>query len=313
VSRVAPTPVEPLTAPPLRTSMMDVYSQFGEDGIVEEIFRRLGVDVTARQPLWCVEFGAWDGVHLSNTRKLIEQAGAGAVLIEADPERFRALERNCAGIDGVTTLHRTVGWKGDDRLDAILAETRCPTRYDLLSIDVDGHDYRIWERTEDYRATVVIIEFNPTMPFDAVLVPPDDPRRRHGCSLGAIAQLAQDKGYRLVAVTEVNAILVTAERVDELGLTDTSIAALTEDLTDFTTYLYQTFDGELRIGGTRLLMWHQVPFDERVVQALPWFLRTHPEGLGPLRRFALRLLQRVRRRRHERWLARTKTPPVRTP
>ncbi len=55
----------------------NVHSQAGEDGIIEKILELLPV-----RDHWCVEFGAWDGVFLSNTRRLIEHAGYSAVLIE---------------------------------------------------------------------------------------------------------------------------------------------------------------------------------------------------------------------------------------
>ena len=42
----------------------NIYSQNGEDGIISEILKRLNLD---QKKLWCVEFGAWDGMHLSNT------------------------------------------------------------------------------------------------------------------------------------------------------------------------------------------------------------------------------------------------------
>jgi hypothetical protein len=48
-------------------------SQFGEDGIIEEILIRLGAVV----PKYFVEFGAWDGVHLSNTHSLAKLGWSG--------------------------------------------------------------------------------------------------------------------------------------------------------------------------------------------------------------------------------------------
>jgi len=63
----------------------NVHSQYGEDGILSEIYRRLGVTAG-----FFVEFGAWDGMHLSNSYALVE-AGWSGCYIEGDPDRFRTL------------------------------------------------------------------------------------------------------------------------------------------------------------------------------------------------------------------------------
>ena len=47
----------------------NVYSQFGEDGILEELFSRFPAPRDRNS--FCVEFGAWDGIHLSNCANLI--------------------------------------------------------------------------------------------------------------------------------------------------------------------------------------------------------------------------------------------------
>jgi len=60
----------------------NVHSGTGEDGVIGEILDRL-----PETDRWCVEFGAWDGLNLSNTRHLIESRGYAAVLIEADPAK----------------------------------------------------------------------------------------------------------------------------------------------------------------------------------------------------------------------------------
>ena len=61
------------------------YSQNGEDGVIEELLKRLQIDNG-----WVCEFGAWDGKHLSNTFKLVEK-GFNAVYIEGDKERYKDL------------------------------------------------------------------------------------------------------------------------------------------------------------------------------------------------------------------------------
>ena len=68
------------------------YSQGGEDGILRELFRLVGVSADPQ----CVDVGAWDGVHLSNTRALLESSSPenvkwSGLLLEANEERAKIL------------------------------------------------------------------------------------------------------------------------------------------------------------------------------------------------------------------------------
>ena len=65
----------------------NIFSQFGEDGIIEEIFKRLS-DVSDKR---CCEFGAWNGKFLSNTCNLITNHNYEAILIEADKKNLMNL------------------------------------------------------------------------------------------------------------------------------------------------------------------------------------------------------------------------------
>jgi len=69
----------------------NIHSQNGEDGILEYIFDKLKASLPEEK--WCVEFGAWDGKHLSNTFKLVEN-GWNGVYIEGDDIKFSDLFRN---------------------------------------------------------------------------------------------------------------------------------------------------------------------------------------------------------------------------
>jgi len=66
----------------------NIYSQNGEDGVIAEILKRLNL-FSAKN--WCVEFGAWDGKHLSNTFALVEQNNFNAIYIEGDERKYRDL------------------------------------------------------------------------------------------------------------------------------------------------------------------------------------------------------------------------------
>ena len=256
----------------------DVHSQAGEDGVIEAILERLPA-----RDRWCVEFGAWDGRHCSNTRNLIDAHGYSAVLIEGDPAKARELRAALGDRPGIVTLERYVGCAGADRLDALLAGTPAPRDFDLLSIDIDGNDHAVWAAVVDYRPKVVCIEFNPTIPLPVRYVQPADPRVSRGSSLAAMVELGRPKGYELVAVTMSNALFVRAEWLPCFDLESNDPARLWTDQR-FVTHLFTGYDGTLFLAGFGGLPWHGVDFHASRFQPLPRVLRQPSAGYGAVRK-----------------------------
>jgi hypothetical protein len=242
---------------------------------------------------WCVEFGAWDGQHFSNTRNLIDAHGYSAVLIEGDRVRASALRAALGARAGIVTIERYVGFAGADRLDAILAGTPAPRDFDLLSIDIDGNDYAVWEAVVDYRPKVVCIEFNPTIPLPVGYVQPADPTVSRGSSLAAMVDLGRRKRYELVAVTESNALFVRAELLPRLDLESNDPARLWVNQR-FVTHLFSGYDGTLFLEGFAGLPWHGVDLHVSRFQPLPGVLRRPSASYGLVRKglFFLWLLVR---------------------
>lgn len=196
----------------------NIVSQNGEDGLLAEIFRRIGP-----RSRCCVEFGAWDGKHLSNTWALWHESGWSAVLIEGDRERFLQLEQSVTPFPGVRAVHAFVSATGPNNLDSLLAQQGIPPDgVDLLSIDIDGDDYHVWSSLAAYRPRVVVIEYNPTIPPELDLV-----QRRgeyFGASAAALTRLASEKGYGLAACTATNCIYVHRDDFPTLGLPELDLA-----------------------------------------------------------------------------------------
>jgi hypothetical protein len=253
----------------------DVHSQNGEDGILERIFELLGVDHG-----WCVEFGAWDGVHLSNTRHLIEHQGWSAVLIEANPEKFGELRENSRPFPKVTCVQRFVTFDPPDHLEGILAQAGVPEDLDLLSIDVDGADFHIWEGLRTYRPKIVVIEINPTMPNHVDFVQARDMSVQHGSSLLAMVGLGQRKGYELAAVTTSNGIFARDDVFPALGVEDNAIDTLRPGH-EHETALLHLFDGTLALAGRTRHPWNGMELRDARVQILPAPLRVYSPDASP--------------------------------
>lgn len=188
------------------------YSQHDEDGIIQEIFRRIG---TTTQRF--VEFGAGIGLE-SNCAFLLLQGWSGAW---AEGNSIYTAE-----------IHKT--FEREIQSGQLLVSTQMITKDNvnslvesrgdlgLLSIDVDGNDYTLWEAVKS-KPRVVAIEYNAAFPPPAKVVQAYQPELNwngttyYGASLMALEELATVKGYTLVGtnITGVNAFFVRNELVGD--------------------------------------------------------------------------------------------------
>ncbi|MDB3885394.1 hypothetical protein N9308_00010 [Candidatus Pelagibacter sp.] len=133
------------------------YSQNGEDGIIIELIKRLDLN-----QLEVCEFGAWDGVYLSNTFNLIKNYEAKAVLIEGNDEKFKNLIETSKSYKNITPIHAYINTK-ENSLDRLLSNTFLKKDFDILSIDIDSNDLEIWESLNNYLPKIVIIEIQSSI------------------------------------------------------------------------------------------------------------------------------------------------------
>jgi hypothetical protein len=255
---------------PLAKFERNVYSQFGEDGLIEEILLRIrGGHELSR---WCVEFGAWNGVFLSNTCRLIREDGYRAVLIEPVPQRFAELCENFPD-DQVVKLQSFVETAGENSLDSLLAGAGCALDVDLVSIDIDGCDYHIFESLRDFRPKIVCIEYNGTIPNEVDFFQPLDFGLKWGSSALAICRIAEEKGYLPVAVTMANVILVRNDLVNLVIERESASLAVLRDDTEVRNFVFSGFDGTVLTKDPVYLPWHQFTAPSRSLQVLPRPLR----------------------------------------
>jgi hypothetical protein len=150
---------------------------------------------------YVVEFGAYDGCTMSNSRDLIVNAGWSALLIEGDPRFYRALHARYRDNPRVVTYKTLVT---PENINALFARAGVPPDFEVLSIDVDSIDYYLWQALTDFSPKIVIIEYNASIPPDReYVVPPDEALRlsgtsREGASILSFYRLGREKGYSLV-------------------------------------------------------------------------------------------------------------------
>lgn len=212
--------------PPLSEVGFRVSSDTDEDGILLYLFAVLGttdrrfVDIGASSP--------WG----SNTANLIRHHGWTGLLVEADPRTVAATSRAYAHDPDVRYPPRVAhAFVTVENVNGLLREHGMTGEIDLLSIDIDGMDYWVWEAVEAVTPRVVVIEFQDILgPDRAVTVPysPGFVRAAHavnaatndyvGASLAAMVKLGRRKGYRLVGANSMgfNAFFVRDDVVGEL-------------------------------------------------------------------------------------------------
>ncbi|MBJ7411379.1 MAG: hypothetical protein JHD15_13570 [Phenylobacterium sp.] len=219
--------VAPLRGDPRRLEPhgFKVYSQNDEDGIIEEIFRRLGVSLGT-----FVEIGVESGLEC-NSLYLLHRGWRGT-WIEGDLGRRTAIEDKFAPILG-RRLQVGFTWITAETVNNCFKGLRVPDELDFLSIDIDGNDIYVIEALE-LRPKVICVEYNAKFPPHLSKRPVYDPARTWsggdymGSSLRALAEAAEAKGYQLVAtnITGANAFFVRGDLAGDLFPADPSPANL---------------------------------------------------------------------------------------
>jgi hypothetical protein len=233
---------------PLLGFARNVTSQCGEDGIIERI-----LDTLQPANRYCVEFGAWDGKRFSNCFNLLKHKSWSGLMIEANAEKYRELQKTYQDLPQVTALNRFVAFEGADTLDQILRENGAPQELGVLSIDIDGNDYYVWESLQAHSADLVIVEFNPTIPNDVIFVQEKSFQVNHGCSLLALVLLGKEKGYELACCTSWNAFFVKRAAYPSLGIKDNFIYKMYQPLQDGR--IFQGYDSSIHVVGMDNLIW----------------------------------------------------------
>ena len=191
-----------------------VFSQNGEDGIIEEIFNRIG---TSNKIF--VEFGVGNGLE-NNTLYLLLNNWSG-LWIECNKKNISNIKKKFKSklVNKELILKETIVTA--ENIEQIFSDSKIPSEFDLLSIDIDGNDYWVWEAIKIYKPRVIVIEYNAIFPankewiIDYKSTRLSDGSSFFGASLKAYENLGNKKGYKLVGCNIIgnNAFFVREDLV----------------------------------------------------------------------------------------------------
>lgn len=188
------------------------FSQGPEDGIIAEIFRRIGM-----RDRFFIEIGAGDGRE--NTTRLLLALGWSGIWVEGSAPACAAIRRDFAGPLASGQLKLIEAMVTAENIGPLLREADAPQICDYLSVDLDMNTYHIWKALADLAPRVACIEFNASIPPSYEFTVPYDPAavwdgsNWYGASLKSLELLGAEKGLRLVGCDfyGVNAFFVTAD------------------------------------------------------------------------------------------------------
>ena len=204
----------------LREAEFKVFSQFGDDGIIQYLIHRL-----APLPDSFVEFGV-ENYRESNTRFLLLNNNWRGLVMDSDAASIDHIQHDEIYWRHTLTARRAFVTR--DNIDDLLKEAGFLGEVGLLSIDIDGNDYWVWEKLTAINPVIVIVEYNSIFGSDLAVTIPYHPNfARHqahysgqfwGASLTALTQLAEKKGYSPVGCNSAgnNAYFVRKDKIDNL-------------------------------------------------------------------------------------------------
>lgn len=189
-----------------------VYSQNDEDGILQEIFNRVGTETKK-----FIEFGVQDGLEC-NTHYLLHKGWTG-LWLEGDDSFYRQIQEKFAPVILSGALKTDCIFITRENINAILEKWIDTKNIDFLSIDIDGNDYHVWNAISCIAPRVVCIEYNGRFSPDVEWIQPYSSKHvwngndYFGASLKALEHLGAQKGYQLVGtnLTGVNAFFVRTD------------------------------------------------------------------------------------------------------
>ena len=172
------------------------WSQNDEDGIIAEIFNRIGTEHKT-----FVEFGVEDGLECNTL--YLTLSGWKGLWMDGSPRHLKSINDKFGFMIESGQLTAVRAMIDAENINDLI-ENHIGTRVDLLSIDIDRNDYWVWKAIDVIQPRLVVAEYNATIRPPVAVSVKYDPSARwrggnyFGASLSAFEKLGREKGYSLV-------------------------------------------------------------------------------------------------------------------
>jgi hypothetical protein len=184
----------------LQQAEFKVFSQYGEDGIIQYLVNSIEIPSKV-----FVEFGVEDYTE-SNTRYLLVNNNWRGLVLDGSNLNIKFIKSD--DIYWRYNLDAVRSFITKENINESLTRAGCTGDIGLLSIDIDGNDYWIWNEINVISPRIVIVEYNSVLGPDLKITVPYDPNfvrtQAHysglyfGCSLAGLCDLASRKGYYFI-------------------------------------------------------------------------------------------------------------------
>lgn len=211
---------ERIPSPEIREAR--IFSQFGEDGLIHDVLSRASINSDNQR---FVEIGVEDYSE-ANTRLLLTVMNWQGLVIDSQAPSIKKIESSdLSWRFGLACINAQVT---RENINDLIQKSGFDKNLGLLSLDIDGNDYWVWESLECCEPDIVVIEYNSLFGSRHAVVVPYDPNfdrtTAHtswvywGASIKALAILGEKKGYQLVAANQAgnNLIFVKKSSIGKL-------------------------------------------------------------------------------------------------
>ena len=179
-----------------------VFSQWGDDGIIQFIINKL--DIPKRNQVF-VEFGV-ENYTESNTRFLLVKNNWTGLVIDGSQSNIEYIKQD--RIYWQHSFTATCAFITKDNINQLIRDAGIEGEIGILSVDIDGNDYWVWNAINIVNPFVIIVEYNSVWGFDKpyVITYQDNFVRTKahysnlffGTSLLSACNLADEKGYDFI-------------------------------------------------------------------------------------------------------------------